>query len=671
MDPASSVRIGIDTGGTFTDVVVASGGAIRAFKLPSTPDDPSRAIVDGIRLALEGGAGANAIEVVHGTTVGTNALLERKGARTALVSTLGFEDVLATRRQARSDLYDLGARPQPPLAPPELWFGLDERIDATGRVVRAPSDEDVDELARMVRAFAVESIAISLLFSFANPEHERRIGTHLARLGVPVSVSHRILPEYREYERASTVTVNAYLAPKMRVYLERLTRGAGSQNVHQLRVMQSSGGSISAVTAAREPVRTILSGPAGGVVAAGRLAAAVGLGDVVTFDMGGTSTDVAVVGCSGTRTTREAVVAGVPVAVPMLDIHTVGSGGGSIARVDEGGALRVGPESAGADPGPACYGRGELPTVTDANVVLGRIRTLLGGAFPIDPGRALAAVSRLATEMSRASGRSVSAEDAALGVVRVAEAHIERALRVVSVERGYDPRGAALLSFGGAGSLHACALADALRMRRVVVPVVPGAFSALGLLLGDVVRDVSRTILGSGVDPATTFDELELQARQELAAEGVPPERIRTDRAASLRYTGQSFEIDVAWDASSAETFHERHLELYGHADRSRDVEVVHLRVRATGRADAVSLPDPPAGDGRPPAPASRQRVCLAGGWRDVPVYVREELPGGATVDGPALVDEYGATTLLPEGWTATVGRYGVLVCARMPEGGV
>lgn len=670
MDPESSVRIGIDTGGTFTDVIVWSGGRLEAFKLPSTPDDPSQAILDGVVRALAIAGEDGEVEVIHGTTVGTNALLERTGARTALVSTAGFEDVLATRRQARPELYNLGVRAPEPLAPPELWFGLDERIDADGSVRIAPSDEDIDELARILRAFATESVAVCLLFSFANPEHERAVESRFQSLGIPVSVSHRILPEYREYERATTVTINAYLAPRMRVYLERLALGVAGTRVGRLRVMQSSGGAISAATAAREPVRTILSGPAGGLVAAERLARAADLGDLVTFDMGGTSTDVALVAGGRARSTNEAVVAGVPVAVPILDIHTVGSGGGSIARVDDGGALRVGPESAGASPGPACYGRGELPTVTDANVVLGRIRNLLGGAFAIDVERANVAIDRLAAAMTKASGEPVTRERAALGVLRVAEANMERALRVVSVERGYDPRSASLLSFGGAGGLHACALAEALRMPRVVVPIHPGAFSALGLLLGDVVRDVSRTVLGSDVDPDVILAELEAEAREQLQAEGVESSRIRLERTSSMRYRGQSFEIDVPWGDDAEEQFHREHLKRYGHDDRGRPVDVVHLRVRAAGASPPIRLSQPgdsaTSGDRR----TVSTPVCFSEGWADVAVHWRASLAAGATVTGPAIVEEYGATTVLPAGWMLSVEGMGNLVCERKLEGG-
>jgi N-methylhydantoinase A len=668
------LRIGVDTGGTFTDVVVAGPGGVSAFKVPSTPDDPSRAILAGLDAAL-GACDARArVEVVHGTTVGTNALLERTGAKIAFVATAGFEDLLAIGRQARPELYNLSVTRPEPLVPRERCFGLEERVDSNGAVVRVPGEQALDALARAVAASGAESVAVCLLFSFANPAHERAIEERLAGLGLAVSASHRILPEYREYERAATTAVNAYLAPRMRGYIDRLSSVAGGRGVSVLRVMQSSGGSISAATAAREPVRTILSGPAGGVVAASHLSRLASLGDLITFDMGGTSTDVALVAGGEARVTSEASVAGLPIAVPVIDIHTVGAGGGSIARVDAGGALRVGPESAGADPGPACYGRGTRPTVTDANVVLGRLGAgLLGGRMALDVGRARAAIEELAAAIGRAAGSSVSAEEAALGVARVAAANMERALRVVSIERGYDPREAALLSFGGAGGLHACPLAESLGIRRVVVPPFPGAFSALGLLLGDIVRDVSRTVLGraTGADDAEAiFAELERAGREALAEEGVAPERMRLVRTAALRYRGQSFEIDLPWGTDVFGAFHAAHRTRYGHADERREVELVHLRVRAVGEpvGEPVGELDRPAlsraDDLTRHAAVATDTAStrFENGWEEVPVFDRDALAASAHSPGPALVTEYGSTTLVPHGWHFEVDAWGCLL---------
>lgn len=459
-------RVGIDTGGTFTDFVHESGGKITVFKVASTPDDPSRAIAEGLqRIQRESGAEPTEIEIVHGTTVGTNALLQRRGARVALVTTAGFEDVIEIGRQARPELYNLNAVKPPPLVPAELRFGVAERVACDGEVLESLTEDELQRLIEAVQCAQPEAIAVCLLFSFVWAEPEQRIAKGLRKLQVPLSVSHQILPEYREYERTSTVCVNAYLQPLMGRYLTSLKSRVSSL---KLRVMQSSGGSISAEAAADEPVRTILSGPAGGVVGALRVAVGAAFPNIITFDMGGTSTDVALCDRDGMRLTNESIVAGVPVAIPMMDIHTVGAGGGSIARVDEGGSLRVGPESAGADPGPACYGRSLLPTVTDAHVVLGHFpdEALLNGEFKLDAARAHKSLQALAADMSRAASRRVSPIEAARGVLNVVTANMERALRHISVERGHDPRDFALLPFGGAGGLHAVDLARAANTAR-------------------------------------------------------------------------------------------------------------------------------------------------------------------------------------------------------------
>ncbi len=657
-------RIGVDTGGTFTDVVVSRAGSLVYFKVPSTPADPAQAILAGVSRAGASPDGGEC-DVVHGTTVATNALLGRTGARTGLVTTAGFEDMLTIGRQARPELYNLAVELPPSIVPAELCFGIRERVGPAGEELEALSERALDEIVERVVSSGAESVAVSLLFAFANPEHEQRIAARLRDRGIPVSVSSEILPAYREFERTATVAVNAYLEPRMRAYLARLEHEAHDRGVRQLRVMQSSGGSISARVAATQPVRTILSGPAGGVVAARRLAADAALGDLVTFDMGGTSTDVALVADSSVGTTNEARVAGLPVAVPIIDIHTVGAGGGSVARVDAGGALRVGPESAGADPGPACYGRGDLPTVTDANVVLGRLQTLLGGAMPLDRERAEVVMTRLAGDIERASGVACTTEDAALGVVRVASASMERALRVVSIERGYDPRRASLLSFGGAGGLHACDLAAALGMRRVVVPPFPGAFSALGLLFGDVVRDLTSTVIGSTFAAEDVFADLERQGIEQLAGEGFSADEVVLERSAALRYRGQSYEIAVPWQTDCAATFHELHRQRYGHADERRDVEVVTLNVRAIGAAPALELPRFEPAACETPEYGESSRVRLDDGWWDVPVYERDRLAPGHGVKGPAIVVEYGSTTLLPPRWNLSVDDVGCLLLER------
>ncbi|HEX7312703.1 MAG TPA: hydantoinase/oxoprolinase family protein [Pyrinomonadaceae bacterium] len=676
MTKGGRVRVGVDTGGTFTDFVYHAGGRGRIFKVPSTPDDPSRAIVEGLRRAArEAGVRVSDLEVVHGTTVGTNALLERKGARAALVTTEGFEDVLVIGRQARGSLYDLNWTRPAPLVEDALRFGVRERVAADGSVVEELKTEEVDALIRKLKRARPESVAVCLLFSFARPEHERRIERALsdALEGVPLSVSHRILPEYREFERTSTVTINAYLQPLMGSYLGRLGAHVPAK---RLRVMQSSGGSISARAAASEPVRTILSGPAGGVVGAAHAAGAAGFDDVVTFDMGGTSTDVALVAGGRLRLTNEASVAGLPVAVPVLDIHTVGAGGGSIARVDAGGSLRVGPESAGAVPGPACYGRSELPTVTDANLVLGRFggADLLGGEFELDESRAVGALTTLAREMTEASGRAVSAVEAALGVVRVVNAGMERALRAVSVERGFDPRGCTLVTFGGAGGLHAVELARSLRVPRVLVPLAPGALSALGCLRADVVKSSSRTLMlevGGDAEAQSArveraFVEMERESRAALKREGFDDERQTHERTVAARYAGQSFELEIAWGGGRrlVERFHREHEARYGYAQSADTVEVVSARMRSAGLVEALKEQRPRRAKSEDinVKPHGTARVHFDEGARALAVYRREELAAGARLRSPCVVTEYSSTTLVPAGTRAFVDGLGNLI---------
>lgn len=663
------IRVGVDTGGTFTDFIFQTEEGLRVFKVSSTPADPSQAILEGLRRIAEmTGTRLSSIEVIHGTTVGTNALLERRGAKTALVTTAGFEDVLVIGRQARPSLYDFNAVRPAPLVPDDLRFGVRERVTATGEVLEELDEREINSLVKKLKKARVESIAISLLFSFVHPEHEQRLADALAALDVPLSISHQILPEYREYERTSTVTINAYLQPLMGAYLNRL-----KALVPTLRVMQSSGGSISADVAAAEPVRTILSGPAGGVVGALRVAESAGVANIITFDMGGTSTDVALCDARGMRMTNEASVAGLPVAVNMMDIHTVGAGGGSIASVDAGGSLRVGPESAGADPGPACYGRGRRPTVTDANLVLGRFggAGLLGGEFKLDEARAHDALNKLAHEMSVAARRRVSVTEAALGVVRVVNTNMERALRVISVERGYDPREFSLLPFGGAGGLHAVELARALRIPRVIAPKSAGALSALGALASDVVKDWSRTVMLEAVREnyakiERAFREMEKAALATLKAEGFMLARQRHERSLAVRYRGQSFELEIKWvkGFDIAEAFHEAHRARYGYAQSKNAVEVVSLRLRSSGLVEKLKTESltPSARQGKSMRPPHFAEVHFTETPMRAGVYSRDRIEPGARLQSPCIVTEYSATTLVPPGARAGVDEQGNLI---------
>jgi N-methylhydantoinase A len=542
-------------------------------------------------------------------------------------------------------------------------------VTPTGEVLESPDDAEISALVRRLKKAKVDSVAICLLFSFVNPGFEEQIARALACLNIPLSVSHRILPEYREFERTSTVTINAYLQPLMGTYLKRL-----ATNTPHLRVMQSSGGSISAPIAADEPVRTILSGPAGGVVGALSAARAAGFEKIITFDMGGTSTDVALCERDGLRMTNEALVAGLPVAVSVMDIHTVGAGGGSIARVDEGGSLRVGPESAGADPGPACYGRSLLPTVTDAHLVLGHFggAGLLGGDFTLDEERSRNALTQLAKEMSKAARRRITASEAAEGVLSVANTNMERALRRISVERGYDSREFALLPFGGAGGLHAVDLALALRIPRIIVPTSAGALSAIGVLTADVVKDQSRTTMlefSPGVERTLdkTFAEMERAAVAALRREGFSAGQQRHERSLALRYKGQSFELDIKQTSENLDmSFHRAHRERYGYAQESNTVEIVSARVRSTGTVEKLAQRrSTPANASRRKqfAKAARKMNAYVDGKKlSVAIYQRDELTAGTQLRVPCIVTEYSSTTLIPPGARAEVDGHGNLI---------
>jgi N-methylhydantoinase A len=661
------LRVAIDTGGTFTDCVYLAAGELQVLKVFSTPADPSQAVLDGLARISAG----KALDVRHGTTVGTNTMLERKGARVAFVTTAGFEDTIAIGRQTRSKLYDWFVPLPVSLVPRALRFGVPERVSAEGEILRSPTEEELQSLVNQVRGSGAEAVAISLLFSFANSETERRVEAALGHLGLPISASHRILPEFREYERASTTVVNAYLAPRMQNYLLHLEHSVATHHGGgRVDVMQSSGGIISARSAAPEPVRTVLSGPAGGVIGACHVARWAGFERIIGFDMGGTSTDVFLsdAATGGALLTRESMVAGVPVGMPMLDIHTAGAGGGSIARFDAGGMLRVGPESAGAQPGPICFGRGTLPTVTDANLLLGRLDqdSFLGGGVQLDQ-------PRTAHILRESKGPLASAEDFASGILRVVETQMEKAIRVISVERGHDPRQFTLVAFGGGGPLHACSLARALRIPTVLVPAMPGALSAIGILLADAVRDYSRTVMLPD-DAIETLDdsfaELEQRGVAEFAAEGLQGVAHCT---LDVRYRRQGYELNVPFNkqspAQSIAAFHQQHQQRYGFCDVSKPVEIVNLRLRmiAAGEPYAPAYREPVPGDGSAACYADRP-VHFAGKFLPTRHYRREVLAPGDSIHGPAMITEYTSATALPPGCCAQVDGFGNLVLSIEAE---
>jgi len=653
----AKIVVGVDTGGTFTDFVVLWNGDLRVHKVLSTPGNPAEAILRGLEDLV---VGADLGALVHGSTVATNAVLERKGVRTGLITTAGFRDVLEIGRQTRPKLYSIRVDREPPLVGRELRVEVTERLDERGEVLIPLDSDTVDAAIAALKLAGAESVAVCLLFSFADPAHERTVVAAAREAGFHVSASSEVLPEFREYERTSTVVLNAYVAPIMDRYLGELQGSlpAGAP----LRIMQSNGGSISAATARREAARTLLSGPAAGVVGAAYMAEVSGFERSITFDMGGTSTDVALIDGEITETS-EGNIGGYPTRLPMIDIHTVGAGGGSIAWFDTGGALRVGPRSAGADPGPAAYGRGgSEPTVTDANVALGRLipEAFLGGGMTLQVEAARAAVGRIAQRL----GSTV--EEAALGMVRIANANMEAAIRVISVERGHDPRRFTLVAFGGAGPLHACELASALRIPRVLVPSTPGVLSALGMLAADILKDYVRTVMvasdaaSDAVEPV--FAELEARGRAELHTEGVAPERTVIERYLDLRYVGQSYELVVPYDgdlSAAVAGFHGAHERRFGYNDPTERVQVVNVRLKARGLADRPEIERAPLEPSAQATPSEIRTVVFAGEGgaepHQTPIFDRATLTPGAMIVGPAIITQYDTTTVLPPGWRATV----------------
>ncbi|HET6874056.1 MAG TPA: hydantoinase/oxoprolinase family protein [Acidimicrobiales bacterium] len=664
------LRLGVDVGGTFTDVVaVTPDGGIITAKVPSTPRDQSVGVMAGWRAS---GLSAEMVAAfAHGTTVATNALLERRGGRTALITTEGFRDLLEIGRQSRASLYDLSRHRPPPLVPRSLRFTVRERMGPQGVIV--PLDES--SLAAAVDSVAaagdVEAVAVCLLFGFLHPDHERRVGEALrARLpGVAVSLSCDVLPEFREYERMATTVADAYLRPRLSSYLERLSSRAEDEGLPAPLIMQSSGGVADISVAVSHPARFVLSGPAGGVVGAGFVAGLSGHYDVLTFDMGGTSTDVAPIVGGIVQTTTESVVAGVPLRLPMVDVHTVSAGGGSVAWVDDGGVLRVGPRSAGADPGPAAYGLGgEEPTVTDAHLVIGALPdgARLGGGLTLRRDLAEQALEPLARRLG------LTVPESALGVIRVADATMVQALRLISIERGLDPRRFSLIAFGGAGGLHACALAEELGCPTVLVPRAGGVLSALGLAISEMRRDYVRPFLLAGPDAARAdashdlehaFNEMERRAGAELGAPSL-------ERRADLRYAGQSFELTVSGGTAGelAAAFQAEHERRYGHWIDDEPVEWVNLRLVASvpGTRPRLTEPGTPGGAAAGRSPVRPVRLGIGpAGEVEAAVYDRGRMGAGSRVEGPAVVEFAEATCLVRPGWTGVVDEFGTLILER------
>jgi len=661
--------LGVDVGGTFTDAVLLDAGTVHTAKVPSTPGDESAGVMRAVGAVLErAGAEADAVETfAHGMTVGTNALLEERGARTALVATRGFADLLEIARQDRPDLYRLCAPKPAPLIEPELRFEAEERIGPDG-VVTPLAEAEPERLAALLAESGAESVAVCLLFSYLDPSHERRLADHLRdRLpGVHVSASHQVLPRFREYERCSTTAIDAYLSPLLGRYLGRLGEAAAAAGLPEPLVMRSSGGVVPAPEAARAGAWSVLSGPAGGAVGAAVLARLSGEGNALGFDMGGTSCDVCVVEDGAVRRTDSRQIGGRTIQLPMVDVHTVGAGGGSIGWRDPGGALRVGPRSAGAEPGPACYGRGgEEPTVTDANLVLGNLAadSRLAGGVALDATAAEAAVDRLGAELG------LNRLQTAAGIVRVANQEMVRALRVVTVERGVDPRRFALLPFGGAGPMHAAAIAAELGVETILCPRASGVLSALGLCASDRRRDTARTVMLSGDE--LSGERIAAKVERLVAAAGDGLEEATPEVVYELRYAGQAFQLPVPGpvDPDPADLiagFERVHEQRYGHRDPDGEVVLVDIRLALVSPGPA---PRPVAAAAGALAESSRP-VRFGEEWVETPV-LRGEPPAGTAAAGPVVFELPESTLVLPPGWDATVDHTGTIIARFLfsPEG--
>jgi N-methylhydantoinase A len=655
--------LGVDVGGTFTDAVLLDGGAVHTAKVPTTPREESTGVMRAVEAVL-GVAGAEAAEVEafgHGMTVGTNALLEERGARTALVATRGFADLLEIGRQERPELYKLCAPKPAPLIERELRFEAAERTGPEG-VIEPLGEGEPERLAAALERSGAESVAICLLFSYLDPSHERRIAAHLReRLpGLHVSVSHEVLPRFREYERCSTTAIDAYLSPLLGAYLGRLQAAAGEAGLPSPQVMRSSGGVAPAEEAARAGAWSVLSGPAGGAVGAGLLARVSGDGNALGFDMGGTSCDVCVVEAGEVRRTDSRRIGGRPIQLPMVDVHTVGAGGGSIGWRDPGGALRVGPRSVGAEPGPACYGRGGTePTVTDANLLLGHLAadSRLAGGLALDAEAAEGAVAALGERLGLDPLRT------AAGILRVVNQEMVRALRVVTVERGVDPRRFALLPFGGAGPMHAAAIAAELEIETMLCPRAGGVLSALGLCASERRRDTVRTVMLSGAELSAA--RLSEEVEDLIAAAGAGLQGAEPELVFEMRYDGQAFELPVPGPRDPdpgelAERFERAHEERYGHRDPDGEVILVDIRL-----AMVVPGPEPrPAAATEGALARASRPVHFDGGWLETPV-LRGEPPQGTEAEGPVVFELPEATLVLPPGWRAEVDAAGTIRAER------
>ncbi len=651
----NNLWIGIDTGGTFTDFVIYSKGKISIKKIPSTPQNPSLAILEGIREFI---SKDSSFMLIHGTTIATNALLERKGGRIALITTKGFEDILFIGRQTRKNLYCLHPEERISLLQPQQCIGINERTLANGKVEKKISPKELTSILEKLSKMKLDAVAVSLIHSYINPYNEKVIKEQLEKNNLMASISHEIFPEHREYERTTVTAVNAYIMPVICRYLENLE---DNLNGIKLRIMQSNEGYVSPDAIRKEPIRTALSGPAGGVVGAYHLGKSSGFRNIITFDMGGTSSDVSLIDGKISRT-QENVIGDFPIRLPMIDIHTVGAGGGSIAYIDSGGSLRVGPQSAGADPGPACYGRGKLPTVTDANLVLGRLdpNFFLGGSMTLFPERSLAVIQPLAKKIKK------SIVETAEGIIEIANANMEKAIRVISIERGFDMRDFSLFSFGGAGGMHAAEIASDLKITKVIVPKNAGVLSALGLLLADSIKDFTKSILKPAEKLSlkkldNLFETLGEKSLYEMEKEGFNKDEIKIYPYVDLRYLGQSYEITIPYkkNMSYLSDFHEAHQKLYSYHNPQRPIEIVNIKVKAVGMSHKIRFKKFLL-EGEKPNKAfvKNQNLYFKGEKYQAPIFKRSLLSHGNKIHGPALVVDEESTTFLPPSYILKVDAY-------------
>ncbi len=667
MDVYSMMRLGIDTGGTFTDFVLYDGQEITTYKVLSTPDDPARAIVHGLTHLFPGADSFSlppGLEIVHGTTVATNAFLERKGAKTLLVTTSGFEDVIFIGRQNRAALYDLEITRPPEIVSADQCVGVEERMTWQGEIQQPLAPETGAMLRSICAGSGIESVAVCLLNSYINPDHEEKVAVELAEIDLPLTLSCRLLPEFREYERTSTTLINAYLGPVVSGYIARLCRRLGS---HSLYIQQSNGGVLPADGIGERAVHTLLSGPAGGVQGAWQLAGELGINKIITFDMGGTSTDVSL--CeNGPLLTRDYVIDQYPVRTQVIDIHTVGAGGGSLAHIDDGGLIHVGPASAGADPGPVCYGRGHQLTVTDANIFLGRLlpENFLGGRMELEPGRVCEKMKSLGAQLG------LSANQVALGIIRIVNMEMVKAVRKVSLERGHDPQQCAMFSFGGSSGLHCCELARELGVGRVIIPGRAGILSAQGMIMADPVLEASKAVFlqGREIDIEKLNDIFSSLVNAKMAEFNklCHGGELRVDRSLDIRYQGQSHELTVEFSDDFVSSFHQLHERYFGYSLVERELELVSIRCRLTMQRSAMALPIIPEED-HPPLSFGLTPVIFPDGMREVALVEREQLRPGQKLAGPALIIDDYTTIMITDDFRMEVDSLANLVLTRLGDG--